>query len=758
MKQAIISILQKTVRPLTITELTTKLNINNHQQQQQMLTDLEDLKNNSIIYENERQEVYIEKQNSNLLIGTIQITMKGTGFVKLLDSEKEYRVNVNNTNGALNNDEVLFSLLSPNSDEGIVNFVLKRNTTSLVGTVIVNKNTKTKTLYIQNNKMQNYSVIILNEEKAIENNIVVAKINKFQDNVFSVTIEKILGNLNDPGVDILSVIYEIGIKPQFEPETLIAANAISQTVLESEKAQRVDLRKELLVTIDGKDAKDFDDAICVTKLENGNYRLLVAIADVSHYVTPNNALDNEAYERGTSVYLADRVIPMLPTQLSNGICSLNELVERLCMVCEIEIDAKGYNVNKKIYQGLMKSVRRMNYDEVNEAYHGQAPEFTKTHPEVWKMLQDAKELYEILWKYKVNAGVIDFEIEEARIVINNEGEVTDIKLRNRDISEKLIESFMIRANEVVAKTVHDMNLPFIYRVHESPRKRKLQQMITILKLMGIQINHQFEKLHSKDLQILLNSIKELPTFQILSTLLLRSMEKARYSNDNVGHFGLASACYTHFTSPIRRYPDLIVHRLLRQYIINKDVSGKTIEKNRNFTALAAEQSSNMEVKAMECERTVDQMKKAEYMTKFIGQKFFGIISGITGFGIFVELPNTIEGLVKLSDMQDDYYIFNEKSMILFGERKRKQYRLGQNVAVIVKNANKVTRTIDFILAPDTTDDNIKEYRQKEHNKKNKFNFHHKGKESHQLNKNQKPNQFHKKENHGKKWKKKHKSN
>lgn len=717
MKQQILDVLKNSLKPLSVVELTSKLKISNHNQQEEMLSDLEDLKNSDIILENDQKQYYLEKNYHNFLIGTIQITMRGSGFIKPLNSEKEYRVSPNHTNSALNEDEVLFTILT--GDEAVVSHVLKRNTTTLVGTVIVDQITKEKTLSIQNSKMHRYKVKILNEEQAIENNIVVVKINNFQDNAFTVTIEKILGNLNDPGVDILSVIYEIGIKAQFDPETLMAANEISQTVLESEKANRVDLRKELLVTIDGKDAKDFDDAICVYRLKNGNYRLIVAIADVSHYVQPKTALDDEAFIRGTSVYLADRVIPMLPTQLSNGICSLNEQVERLAMVCDMEINHQGDTVKSEIYQALIKSVRRMNYDEVNEAYHNQAPEFTKTHPKVWKMLQDAKELYQILANYKINTGVIDFNIDEAKVVVNEQGEVTDIKVRTRDISEKLIESFMIRANEVVAKTIYDKNLPFIYRIHESPRKKKLSQMTTILKLMGVQGNYHWEKLHSKDLQILLNSIKDLPNFQILSTLLLRSMEKARYSNDNIGHFGLASDCYTHFTSPIRRYPDLVVHRLLRQYLITKEINDKVIARNQNFTALAAEQSSNMEVKAMECERTVEQMKKAEYMTKFINQKFTGIISSITGFGLFIELPNTIEGLIKLSDMNDDFYIFNEKAMILFGERKRKQYRLGQEVNIIVKNANKETRTIDFLLA-DSKQENNKVLQNKKRDRKVKF--------------------------------------
>lgn len=717
MKQQILDILKNALKPLSIVELTSKLKVSSHNQQEEMLSDLEELRNSDIVLENEQKEYYLEKNYQNFSIGTIQITMRGSGFIKPLNSDKEYRVSPNHTNSALNEDEVLFTILT--GDEAVVSHVLKRNTKTLVGTVIVDQETKEKTLSIQNSKMQRYKVKILNEEQAIENNIVVAKINNFQDNAFTVTIEKILGNLNDPGVDILSVIYEIGIKAQFDPETLLAADKISQTVLAAEKENRIDLRKELLVTIDGKDAKDFDDAICVYRLKNGNYRLIVAIADVSHYVQPKSALDDEAFIRGTSVYLADRVIPMLPTQLSNGICSLNEQVERLAMVCDMEINRQGENVNSKIYQALMKSVRRMNYDEVNEAYHNQQPGFTKTHPKVWKMLQDAKELYEILANYKVNTGVIDFNIDEAKVVVNEQGEVTDIKVRTRDISEKLIESFMIRANEVVAKTIYDKNLPFIYRIHESPRKKKLSQMTTILKLMGIQGNYHWEKLHSKDLQLLLNSIKDLPNFQILSTLLLRSMEKARYSNDNIGHFGLASDCYTHFTSPIRRYPDLVVHRLLRQYLIMKEINGKVIARNQNFTALAAEQSSNMEVKAMECERTVEQMKKAEYMTKFINQKFTGIVSGITGFGLFIELPNTIEGLIKLSDMNDDYYVFNEKAMLLFGERKRKQYRLGQTVNILVKNANKETRTIDFLL-DDDKQENDKILQNKKRDRKMKF--------------------------------------
>lgn len=698
MKQQIINQLQNSVAPLSTIDLTMKLNITNHQQQQQLIVDLEELKNSEIIFENKNQEFYMTKDN-NLFIGKIQITKKGFGFVKLLNSEEEYYVKSVNINNALNGDEVLCCLIKINNqrDEARVLEVIKRDTKLLVGTIVIDLQTKVKTLVIQNAKMQQYEVNILNKDQALENNIVVAKIESFDNNIFNVTVDRVLGNLNDPGVDILAVIYEIGIKAQFDPETLIATEKIPQTVQTSDKVERIDLTKELLVTIDGIDAKDFDDAICVTKLSNGNYRLLVAIADVSHYVTENSPIDEEAFIRGTSVYLADRVIPMLPTQLSNGICSLNEQVERLCMVADMEIDKYGLSVSHRIYQAFMKSVRRMNYDEVNDGYNGKNPDFIKTHPQVWAMLQDAKELYQILWKFKEAAGVINFEINEAKTVMGKNGEVIDIVLRARDTAEKLIESFMIKANEVVAKTVSEMKLPFIYRVHEQPRARKMHQMTTILKLMGIKLNPKIVNITSKDLQLLLNSLKQLPTFQILSTLLLRSMEKAQYSNKCIGHFGLASQYYTHFTSPIRRYPDLIVHRLLRQYLVKKEINGKVIEKYQSITNWASEQSSNMELKALECERAVDQMKKAEYMMKFIGQKFTGIISSVTGFGLFVELPNTIEGLIRISDMKDDYYIFNEKAMVLFGERKRKQYSLGQRVDIIVKDANKISRIIDFQL-------------------------------------------------------------
>ncbi|WP_375317379.1 ribonuclease R [Spiroplasma endosymbiont of Virgichneumon dumeticola] len=698
MKQQIINELQNSVVPLSTIDLTMKLNVTNHQQQQQLIADLEELKNSEIIFENKEQEFYMTKHN-NLFIGKIQITQKGFGFVKLLNSEEEYYVNIENINNALNGDEVLCGLIKINNqrDEATVLKVIKRDTNLLVGTIVIDPQTKVKSLVIQNAKMQQYEVNILNKDQALENNIVVAKIESFDHNIFNVTIDRILGNLNDPGVDILAVIYEIGIKAQFDVETLAVIEKIPQTVQASDKVGRIDLTKELLVTIDGKDAKDFDDAICVTKLSNGNYRLLVAIADVSHYVTENSPIDEEAFTRGTSVYLADRVIPMLPTQLSNGICSLNEQVERLCMVADMEIDKHGLPVSHRIYQAFMKSTRRMNYDEVNDAYNDKNPDFIKTHPQIWTMLQDAKDLYQILWKFKEAAGVIDFEINEAKTIIGKNGEVTDIVLRTRDTAEKLIESFMIRANEVVAQTIHEMKLPFIYRVHEHPRARKMHQMTTILKLMGLKLNPKIVNITSKDLQLLLNSLKQLPTFQILSTLLLRSMEKAQYSNKCIGHFGLASQYYTHFTSPIRRYPDLIVHRLLRQYLVKKQINGKVIEKYQSITNWASEQSSNMELKALECERAVDQMKKAEYMMKFIGQKFTGIISSVTGFGLFVELPNTIEGLIRISDMKDDYYIFNEKAMVLFGERKRKQYGLGQRVKIIVKDANKIARTIDFQL-------------------------------------------------------------
>ncbi|WP_338981692.1 ribonuclease R [Spiroplasma endosymbiont of Eupeodes luniger] len=701
MKQKILNILKNEKRVLSKLEISNYLEITNKEQYELMVLELKELIINDVLKVNSNNEYSLNLQNQ-LLIGIIQLHSKGFGFIKTKDNQ-EYFVKSQDLNGCLDMDEVLFATKNIKQNdarhfETRVIEVLKRPLTTVVATVCFNEANKTKFLKINNIKLQHLVLLVTNLNMAIVDTIVVAKIVSVSKNqLVSLEIQDIIGNINTPGIDVIAVVHEFFVKTKFDDATLNEVKKISPLVMAEELIGRRDLQNNLFITIDGSDAKDLDDAISVVKLYNGNYKLFVAIADVAHYVAENSALDKEAFIRGTSVYLVDRVIAMLPPQLSNGICSLNENEMRLTIVCEMEINAVGETISNEIYPAVIKTKRRMSYDEVNLAFSNQNPDFIKTHPEIYQMLLIARDLHHILRKYKEQAGVIDFNLNEAKLIINQNGKISDIILRNRETAEMLIEDFMIRANETVASTIYWMNLPFIYRIHDKPKIKKLKEVYNVLKIMGYNIKGKVENVYAKDLQLTLENIKDKPWFQVVATLFLRSMEKARYDINNIGHFGLASDCYTHFTSPIRRYPDLIVHRMLRKYLFEKQINNVIVDKYKVILQNQAEQSSISELKALECERAVEQMKKAEYMETQIGKRFSGIVSSVTNFGIFVELENTIEGLVRVSDMRNDYYNYNEKTMRLVGERTRKEYYLGQIVNIEVKHASKLERKIDFIL-------------------------------------------------------------
>ncbi|WP_342223555.1 ribonuclease R [Spiroplasma endosymbiont of Asaphidion curtum] len=701
MKQKILNILKNEKRPLSKLEISNYLEITNEEQYELMVLELKELKINNILKVNNSNKYSLNLQNQ-LLTGIIQLHSKGFGFIKTKDNQ-EYFVKSQDLNGCLDMDEVLFTTKNIKQNdarhfEALVIEVLKRPLTTVVATVCFNETTKTKFLKINNIKLQHLVLVITNLSIAIVDTIVIAKIVSVSKNqLVSLEIQDIIGNVNTPGIDVIAVVHEFFVKTKFDDVTLNEVKKISPLVMAEELIGRRDLQNNLFITIDGSDAKDLDDAISVVKLDNGNYKLFIAIADVAHYVTENSALDKEAFIRGTSIYLVDRVIAMLPPQLSNGICSLNENEIRLTIVCEMEINPVGETISNEIYPAVIKTKRRMSYDEVNLAFSNQNPNFIKTHPEIYQMLLIARDLHHILRNYKEQAGVIDFNLNEAKLVINQNGKISDIILRNRATAEMLIEDFMIRANETVASTIYWMNLPFIYRIHDKPKIKKLKEVYNILKIMGYNIKGKVENVYAKDLQLTLENIKDKPWFQVVATLFLRSMEKARYDINNIGHFGLASNCYTHFTSPIRRYPDLIVHRMLKKYLFEKQINNVIVDKYAPILQNQAEQSSIFELKALECERAVEQMKKAEYMETQIGKRFSGIVSSVTNFGIFVELEDTIEGLIRVSDMRNDYYNYNEKTMRLVGERTRKEYYLGQIVNIEVKWASKLERKIDFIL-------------------------------------------------------------
>ena len=456
----------------------------------------------------------------------------------------------------------------------------------------------------------------------------------------------------------------------------------------------MDLRDKEIFTIDGDDTKDIDDAISIEKLNNGNYKLGVHIADVSYYVHENSPLDEEAYKRGTSCYLANTVIPMLPHELSNGICSLNPGVDRLAISCVMEINDMGEVVNYDIFESLIKSNIQMTYKKVNSILEDNViPEGYEPYASSLHMM---KELSDILRANKVRKGYIDFEIDEPKIITDDKGEAIDVKLRERGTGEKLIEDFMIAANETVARHITYLEYPFIYRVHGEPNEEKINNFLNFVSLLGYSVKRP-KKITPKSIQELLDSLKETKEYTILSSLLLRSMQKAVYDKNNIGHFGLASKCYTHFTSPIRRYPDTTVHRLLRTYLFNKNINLDTLKYWDQKLVPLALHTSERERASIECEREVDDMKMAEYMEKHIGEEFKGIVSGVMSFGMFIELPNKIEGLIRLDDLRGDYYRYDETTFSLVGNKNKRGYRLGDEVTVIVKAASKANHTIDFIL-------------------------------------------------------------
>ena len=539
--------------------------------------------------------------------------------------------------------------------------------------------------------------ILIDKDKtlgAMEGHKILVKItSKLKDNNYRGEIVKILGHKNDPGVDILSVMAKYGINSGFSDEVMEEALNKPDTVSEGEIAGRRDLREEMIFTIDGDDTKDIDDAISIETLPDGGFKLGVHIADVSYYVEEGSKLDEEAYDRGTSVYLADRVEPMYPHKLSNGICSLNPEVDRLAISCVMEIDNKG-NVNApEIFESVIRSRKQMTYKNVNKILEENiVPEGYEEYEET---LKNMKACADLLRKNKINRGYIDFDIDEVKLIVDEKGLVTDVKTRDRGVGEKLIEDFMIAANEAVATTIYFMELPFVYRIHGLPNEEKIQNFLNFIGILGYKVDGKISNITPRAMQNILEQLKDKKEFHILSSLLLRSMQKAVYDKNNIGHFGLASKCYTHFTSPIRRYPDTTVHRLLRKYLFEHKMDKGTIDYWDTKLINLTEHSSYKEKMSVDCEREVDDMKIAEYMQNHIGEEYDGIVSSVVSFGMFIELPNLIEGLVKLDSLQDDNYFYDESSFSIIGQRNKKAYRLGDNVRVRVIAASKEARTVDF---------------------------------------------------------------
>ena len=695
MEEKIIELLKNSDKALSVTEINDGLGFNSVDELKQLLKVLNQMEDSLKIYRTKKNN-YLLFTNSHLKLGTMIANKKGYGFVDI-DGDDDVFVAPTNMNGAIHGDRVVVEITSPKGIdlEGRIVKIVDRKFKQMVGEVYFNKNVP----YVDLDDERVKITIKLDKTMgAMPGHKVLVKItNKLKDNNYKGEVIKILGHKNDPGVDILSITNEMGIPDTFSDEVMKEVDNLPDEVLEKDLIGRTDLRNEMIFTIDGDDTKDIDDAISIEKIGD-NYKLGVHIADVSYYVRPNTALDSEAFDRGTSVYLADRVIPMLPHKLSNGICSLNPNVDRLALSCIMQIDKNGNVVDYDILQTVIRSRKQMTYKNVNKILEENiVPEGYEEYEDKLRLMLD---LAHILRKNKENRGYIDFDIDESKIIVDDKGKAIDVTLRYRGEGEKLIEDFMIAANETVATHIYYMELPFIYRIHGEPNEEKINNFMRFLNILGYKVKEDLHKLTPKTMQNILGQLKDKKEFHLLSSLLLRSMQKAIYDTNNIGHFGIASKCYTHFTSPIRRYPDTTVHRLLHTYIFDNNINNETINFYERELPFVAEHTSGMERRSIECERAVDDMKKAEYMMDHIGEEYEGIISSVMPFGMFVELPNLIEGLVRLDSIKGDYYTYDETTFTVRGNKDKRGFRLGDSVKVRVVAADKEKRTIDFEVVRD----------------------------------------------------------
>lgn len=512
-------------------------------------------------------------------------------------------------------------------------------------------------------------------------------------------VTETIGHKDEPGIEILSIVHKHNIRSEFPDEVLAEAEQVPDQISAADLKGRRDLRGQQIITIDGADAKDLDDAVTVERLDNGHFQLGVHIADVSHYVREDSALDKEAFERGTSSYLTDRVIPMLPQRLSNGICSLHPKVDRLTLSCEMEINQQGNVVAYDIFPSVIRSVERMTYEAVNHILEEKHPQTRKQYQSLVPMLEEMAELHHILEQKRRHRGAIDFDSDEAKIIVDKDGKAIDIELRERRVGERLIESFMLAANETVSEHYSKADLPILYRVHEQPDESKMKRFLEFITTFGLTAQASKDSITPKDLQGVMDRIKDEPYEAVISMLLLRSMQQARYDVDPIGHYGLGADYYSHFTSPIRRYPDLILHRLIHYY---DEVGRSQQDKKRWESRLPdmAKHSSEAERRAIDAERETDELKKTEFMADKVGQEFMGTIISITGFGMFIQLPNTVEGLVHVSMMDDDYYRFDEDHLVMIGERTGKVFRIGQPIKVKLMRADVEEVQIDFSIVED----------------------------------------------------------
>lgn len=635
------------------------------------------------------------------LTGTFTANQKGFGFVTVEGEEEDFYISPEDTNGAFHHDLVEMIPLSSSGGkrkEGRVERIVKRGMTRIVGTYEYNKNFG---FVVPDNPKFGKDIFISGERSkgAVSGHKVVVEITDYGKGGKNPEgkILEILGHINDPGTDIMSLIRAYELPVEFPEKVLNQAVRVAKDVTSGDMAGRMDIREWKTVTIDGEDAKDLDDAISLTK-EGERYILGVHIADVTNYVQEHSALDVEALKRGTSVYLVDRVIPMLPHTLSNGICSLNQGEDRLALSCIMTIDSRGRVTDHRIAETVVQVDRRMTYTNVKKILVDKDPELLEEYRDFVPMFQLMEELAAILRKKRMQRGSIDFDFPETKIVLDHEGHPLEIKPYERNVATKIIEDFMLIANETVAEDFFWQEIPFVYRTHDNPDGEKIQKLAAFINNFGYSMHIGQDEVHPKELQKLLQKIDGTPEELLISRLTLRSMKQAKYSTISTGHFGLAANYYCHFTSPIRRYPDLQIHRIIKESLRGK-MNDRRMQHYEKILPEVAKHSSDTERRADEAERETEKIKKVEYMSGHIGEIFSGVISGVAAFGMFVELPNTIEGLVHITSLEDDYYAYHESTYELAGETKNKHYKLGQRVKVQVESADKLLRTIDFKLVP-----------------------------------------------------------
>lgn len=700
LREAIIKYMkEKAYRPLLAEELAYRLGIAN-KDLSLFLDVLRDMEREGDIVRTHKGRYGIPER-MDLIVGHLQCHQNGFGFVIPRDEfYEDVYIPAEGLNGAMHNDKVIAKLVKRRGEgrrtEGEIIRILERSNRRIVGVF---------------ERSRNFGFVIPDDPRILQDIYVPGDQTMDAKNNYKVLVEitrwpekrrnpegrviEVLGHKDDVGVDILSIIKAHGIPEEFPSRVLKEAEAIPDTVREEDIQGRVDLRGMNIVTIDGADAKDLDDAVSVERLPNGNYRLGVHIADVAHYVKENSALDKEAYKRGTSVYFVDRVVPMLPPKLSNGICSLNPQVDRLAMTVFMEIDSYGKVVDYDIMESVIRTKERMTYTDVSDILEKGDSKLIDRYGYLVEDFKLMEELCRILNRKREKRGSIDFDFQETKVIVDEEGRPVDIVKVDRRIAERIIEEFMLACNETIAEHMYWMGVPFIYRVHEEPDPEKLEQFNEFIYSFGYSIKGVRE-VHSKALQKLLQKIKGRKEERIINTLLLRSLKRARYFHHNLGHYGLAADYYCHFTSPIRRYPDLVIHRIIKEMLKGK-LKENRIEYLSRFVEKASFQSTDRELAAEEAEREVEDLKKVEYMIDRLGEEFEGIVSGVTAFGIFVELDNGVEGMVRVSSMEDDFYHYDEKRYMLIGERTKRTFRIGDTVRVQVARASLSDRKLDFVL-------------------------------------------------------------